>query len=131
MEQPERVLLLIFLLKLALDDEQLETFNQIVEFLYNLSDLRRFNDALLFTLDDIKYFGTHECDILFQTLHTEFFNQVVSKRTQLLYIGFLVNICWSCHSKVYERFDQYFDYLCKRLVPAIDWENLVNTQERS
>ena len=104
---------------------------QIVVFLYHMSELRRFNDALLMTLDEINYFRSHQCDILFDTLHSEFFNEEVSKHVQLLYISFLGNICWSCHAKIGTRFNQNFDNLCRRLVPSIEWENLINTQERS
>jgi len=131
LEQPERMLLLIFILKFACDQWEIEMFTQVVKFFYHLSELRRFNDSLLFTLDDINYFGTYECDILFETLDSDFFNEQVPKHTQLLYISFLANIWWWWQSRASEKFDQYFDTLWNRLNPIIDWENLINTQDRN
>lgn len=130
-EQPERILMLIFLLRFALENEKVDLFSTIVKFLYHLSELRRFNDSLLSTLDDIKYFGTHDSEIIFDAIVSDFFRDAVSKRVQLQYIGFLSNIWWTSRRRVNEKFNQYFDHLWMRLISAIDWENLVNTQEKS
>mmetsp|Transcript_35362 Transcript_35362/g.40877 ORF Transcript_35362/g.40877 Transcript_35362/m.40877 type:complete len:86 (+) Transcript_35362:160-417(+) len=47
MEQEEKILLLIYFLKHSLEYEDVEVFSEVVQFLFHLSELRRFNDSLL------------------------------------------------------------------------------------
>ena len=68
MEHQERMLLLIYLLKYSFEREDIDIFSEIVQFLFHLSEIRRFNDSLLFTLDDIYYFGNKKIG---EKQHTE------------------------------------------------------------
>ena len=104
MEQQERMLLLIYLLKYSYEREEWEIFTEIVQFLFHLSELRRFNDAILSTLDDIHYFGTKkasdqrhsEIQYLMDVLNSEFMKTQVSPRIQILYVALLSNLlCWA------------------------------------
>lgn len=100
MEHQDRMLLLIYLLKYSYEREDTEIFTEIVTFLFHLSELRRFNDALLSTLDDIYYFGTKntsssshtEISYLLEVLNSDFITVQVSAKVYLLYIAFLSNI---------------------------------------
>jgi hypothetical protein len=106
-EQPERLLLFVFLLKYFVETNDYEMFNEIIKFLYHLSELRRFTDAFLFILDDIHYFGAklgdlneeNEYNFLLNLLESDFFNQNLSKPIQIVYIGFLANLS-ACSKKI-------------------------------
>jgi hypothetical protein len=106
-EQPERLLLLVFLLKYFVETNDSEMFTEIIKFLYHLSELRRFADAFLFTLDDIHYFGAklgdskeeNEIHFLLNLLKSDFFNQNLSKPIQIVFIGFLANLS-VCSKKI-------------------------------
>ena len=104
MEHQERMLLLIYLLKYSFEREDIDIFSEIVQFLFHLSEIRRFNDSLLFTLDDIYYFGNKkigekqhtEIWYLIEVLNSEFIKTKVSAHVQLFYIALLSNLfCWA------------------------------------
>ena len=107
-EHQERMLLLIYLLKHSYEREEQEIFTEIVKFLFHLSELRRFNDAFLSTLDDIHYFGVKkpnnrnhtEIQYLIEILDSEFMKTSVSPRIQLFYIAFLSNLLWWAKWKI-------------------------------
>jgi hypothetical protein len=58
-EQPEKMLMLTFLIIYSLETLDFSTFTEVAKFLFHLSELRRFNDAFLRTLDDLYYFGSN------------------------------------------------------------------------
>ena len=106
-EQIERLLLLYFLFKSSMENENIEQFGEIVKFLYHLSELRRFNDAFMAILDDIFLFGTRsengtdqsEIDFLLNVLCCKFFLHKIPKDIQVTYIGFLTNLSY-CSRKI-------------------------------
>ena len=115
MEQHERMLLLIYLLKYSYEREDTEIFNEIVQFLFHLSEIRRFNDTLLFTLDDIHYFGHKkandkghsEIKYLMKVLNSEFMKTKVNQRIQLLYIALVSNLFWWAKCKISSDYLEY------------------------
>mmetsp|Transcript_23400 Transcript_23400/g.23348 ORF Transcript_23400/g.23348 Transcript_23400/m.23348 type:complete len:141 (-) Transcript_23400:573-995(-) len=101
-EQIERLLLLYFLLRSSIESENNQTCEEIIKFLYNISELRRFNDAFMMMLDDIHFFGykkreevVHsEIEFLLSVPSTHFFKESLEVSTQVIYMGFLANLSY-------------------------------------
>ncbi|CAI2359253.1 unnamed protein product [Moneuplotes crassus] len=106
-EQIERLLLLYFLLRSSIESENNQTCEEIIKFLYNISELRRFNDAFMMMLDDIHFFGykkreevVHsEIEFLLSVPSTHFFKESLEVSTQVIYMGFLANLSY-CSRKI-------------------------------
>lgn len=98
MEQTNKILLLVYLLKQSIRERDCEDFITVVEHLYYLSHLRRFNDGFVTVLEEITLFGcseddTDECEInnLF-ILNTDFFEEDLTIKAKIYYLSFLCNL---------------------------------------
>lgn len=98
LEQNDKVLLLLYLLKVSVEQQDNDDFAIVAETLYYLSQLRRFNDSFLSVLEEITYFSSSHKDInrtmksevegLFIN-ETDFFEEDVSPQGKIYYLGFL------------------------------------------
>lgn len=138
MEQNDKLLLIIYLLKTSIDQGDDEDFWVLAELLYYLSQARRFNDVFLATLDEISNFSlscknvnsacTSELEALF-IIDTEFFEDV-DPNAQIFYLGFLSNLYWKCHQEYKELFDTKSNSIIKMMLNWINWNDLYDHLKR-
>lgn len=98
LEQNDKILLIVYLLKVSVEQNDNDDFAIVAETLYYLSQLRRFNDSFLSVLEEITYFSSSQKDInktlksevdkLFLN-ETDFFEEDVSPQGKIYYLGFL------------------------------------------
>lgn len=133
MEQNNKLLLLIYLLKVSIEQRDSEDFSVVVETLYYLSQLRRFNDAFLTALEEITLFSASTADAdEIQTseleeliiLSSEFYEVDVSPQAKIYYLGFLWNLAWKARSSYSKIFAEKSQDICKHLVVLINWRDL-------
>lgn len=122
-EQPERMLLLVYLIKFSVDTYDAEMFTEVVKFVFHLSELRRFNDTFLFTLDDIHYFGSKknkekhsEIQYLIELIDSKFFRDEVPSKIQLIYISILANLGQGVKQNLNSNRGKEGDVWCKPML---------------
>lgn len=102
MEQDDKMLLLIYLLKVSIAQSDDQDFTVVAETLYHLSFVRRFTDAFISMLEQISLFGKSnkkrpadvsgdELKWLF-IMNSEFFEDCLTPDTKVCFLGFLTNV---------------------------------------
>jgi hypothetical protein len=101
MEQNDKMLALVYLLKVSIEGADDQDFSSVVELLYYLSKTRRFCDTFLTTLEQIAFFGcspnengkdplASEISRIFIVNH-EFFDDLTPS-TKIYYLSFMGNL---------------------------------------
>lgn len=102
LEQDDKMLLLIYLLKVSIAQADDQDFSVVAETLYHLSYVRRFTDAFINMLEQVSLFGnakrkrssdvsSSELKWLF-IMNSEFFEDCLTPDTKVCYLGFLTNV---------------------------------------
>lgn len=137
MEQPTRILMLYYLLKNSVTEQNYEDFGIIVEFLAHLSESRKFCDAFVGVIEELSLFdnpkhkpettdGIDEFRSLFHILNCAFFNDKMSKLSKVKFLKFLCDLSWRGRSVYLTHFEQHKKIIFRKLIAAIDCEETAN-----
>lgn len=137
MEQPTRILMLYYLLKNSVTEQNYEDFGIIVEFLAHLSESRKFCDAFVGVIEELSLFdnpkhkpettdGIDEFRSLFHILNCAFFNDKMGKLSKAKFLKFLCDLSWRGRSVYLTHFEQHKKIIFRKLIAAIDCEETAN-----
>jgi hypothetical protein len=136
-KQENKVLMMIYLLKISICERDHEDFAKITETLYYLSHIQEFRVALISTLEKVSRASRKKsCESqqnpeladLF-IVDTQFFEVSVSTSGKLYYLGFLSNM-FTANDPVYTQlFEQHLKLIKSHLVSLINWADLQQSIE--